>query len=88
MYARPARVGQRANYTSGWLRRFLLSAFPTEPFNTWLGQRIDRSWFCRLLAGDVAKKADTGGLFKVGDGARERSRFQRQQITFERNPKD
>ncbi len=65
-----------------WLRRFLLSAFQAELFNTWLAQRIERDWFNGLLTGDIAKKLDTGGLFEVDDAEKELSRFQRREITF------
>jgi len=65
-----------------WLRRFLLSAYQSALFNAWLAERIRRGWFDRLLTGDIAKKADTGGLFQVADAGAERSRFLKREITY------
>lgn len=65
-----------------WMRRFLLSAYQAHLFNTWLAERIRRGWFDRLLAGDVAKKSDTGGLFAVADVEAEYPRFERREITY------
>jgi tRNA pseudouridine13 synthase len=65
-----------------WLRRLLLRAYQSALFNTWLVARIDRGWFQRLLAGDVAKKLDTGGLFEVEDLEAERARFESGDITY------
>jgi tRNA pseudouridine13 synthase len=65
-----------------WLRRLLLRAYQSALFNTWLVWRIRRGWFQRLLAGDVAKKLDTGGLFEVVDVSAEQPRFERDQITY------
>ena len=65
-----------------WLRRLLLSAYQSALFNAWLAERVRRGWFDRLLAGDVAKKTETGGLFDVADVTAERPRFQRGEITY------
>lgn len=65
-----------------WERRFVLSALQSALFNRWLEERISRGWFARLLAGDVAKKSDTGGLFTVEDPAVEQPRFDRGEIGF------
>jgi len=65
-----------------WLRRLLLSAYQGELFNRWLALRIQRGWFGRLLAGDLAKKTDTGGMFLVDDPAREQPRLEAHQITY------
>lgn len=65
-----------------WLRRFLLSAYQSALFNAWLAERVRRGWFDRLLAGDIAKKIDTGGLFDVADAKVEEPRFQRREITY------
>ncbi len=65
-----------------WLRRLLLRAYQSALFNTWLVRRIERGWFERLLAGDVAKKLDTGGLFEVEDAQAEQPRFDRDEITY------
>ncbi len=65
-----------------WLKRLLLSAYQSALFNAWLAERIERGWFDRLLAGDIAKKTDTGGLFDVADVESEKPRFERQEITY------
>ncbi len=65
-----------------WRRRFLLSAYQSELFNTWLTRRIERGWFERLLTGDLAKKLDTGGMFEVEEAEVERPRFERREITY------
>lgn len=63
-----------------WEHKFLLSALQADLFNRWLDARIERGWYDRLLAGDVAKKRDTGGLFTVeGD---ESARFERREIDY------
>ena len=66
----------------GWLHRFLISAFQAELFNQYLAERIGLGWWDRLLAGDVAKKTDTGGLFDVEDEAVEADRYRSGAITF------
>lgn len=65
-----------------WLRRFLISAFQSDLFNRYLVQRINLGAFDHLLAGDVAKKHGTGGLFVVEDLEREQPRFQAGEISF------
>lgn len=63
-----------------WERMFLLSALQADLFNRWLDARIERGWYDRLLAGDIAKKRETGGLFIVeGD---ESARFARREIDY------
>ncbi len=58
-----------------WLRKLLLSAWQAELFNRWLAARIQDGLFARLIPGDVAKKAATGGLFTVEDPALEEPRL-------------
>jgi tRNA pseudouridine13 synthase len=65
-----------------WLRRLLTNAYQSELFNRWLARRIESDRFDTLLAGDVAKKTDTGGLFDVEDVEAERPRFRRRDITY------
>ena len=65
-----------------WLRQLLVQAYQSELFNRWLVQRMARGWFDRILAGDVAKKLDTGGLFEVEDAELERPRFKGNEITY------
>ena len=65
-----------------WLRRFLLSAYQAYLFNCYLARRIEMGAFTRLLVGDIAKKAETGGLFVVEDVAKEQPRYERGEIHF------
>ena len=74
-------LGQR-RLRDKWLRKFLLSAYQSALFNAYLAERIRRGWFTRILAGDIAKKADTGGLFLVEDPTEEQPRYQRGEIHF------
>ena len=65
-----------------WLRKLLLSAWQSERFDAWLSARLAAGAFDALLAGDLAKKTDTGGLFDVEDPAAELPRLRRHDIVF------
>ena len=65
-----------------WLRRFLISAYQSHLFNRYLARRITEGLFTHLLLGDIAKKADTGGLFVVQDVEAEQPRYERGEIHF------
>jgi len=65
-----------------WLRRFLLSAYQAYLFNRYLARRVQMRAFTHVLLGDIAKKADTGGLFVVEDAAQEQPRYARGEIHF------
>ncbi len=65
-----------------WLRRFLISAYQSYLFNRYLARRVTEGKFTRLLGGDIAKKADTGGLFIVRDVSTEQPRYERGEIHF------
>lgn len=65
-----------------WMKKFLLSAFQSQLFNTWLAGRINDGLFESLLTGDIAKKTDTGGLFEVEDAEVELDRFESGAITY------
>ena len=65
-----------------WLRRFLLSAYQSYLCNRYLARRVETGCFDELLAGDVAKKYATGGMFDVVDLAAERPRYAAQEISF------
>lgn len=65
-----------------WLRRFLVSAYQAYLFNRYLARRIEEGKFTRILSGDIAKKADTGGLFVVRDANTEQPRYERGEIHF------
>ncbi len=65
-----------------WLRRLVISAYQSYLFNCYLERRLAVGWFDHLVAGDVAKKTDTGGMFDVQDAAAEQPRYARGEITF------
>jgi tRNA pseudouridine13 synthase len=65
-----------------WLRRFLLSAYQSYLFNCYLTLRIGRGLYRRMLAGDIAKKHDTGGLFVVEEVAAEQQRLEAGEICY------
>ncbi len=65
-----------------WLRDLLLSAWQSHQFNEWLAARIRDGRFAQLIAGDVARKSDSGGLFEVADLEAERPRFERDEIGY------
>ena len=68
-------LGRSRERPGKWLQRFLMSAYQSELFNRWLAARINDGIFLELLAGDVAQKTDSGGLFVVADLAQEVERF-------------
>ncbi|NUQ37807.1 MAG: tRNA pseudouridine(13) synthase TruD [Caldilineales bacterium] len=74
--------GQRRRPGAKWLYRLLLSAYQSHLFNSYLALRIERGLFAQMLAGDLAKKTDTGGMFLVEDVDAEQPRCQRGEITF------
>ncbi|MFQ5594898.1 MAG: tRNA pseudouridine(13) synthase TruD [Anaerolineae bacterium] len=53
------------NPRSRRFRSLYLSAYQSYLFNRYLAHRIDNGIFDTVIAGDVAKKHDTGGLFIV-----------------------
>jgi tRNA pseudouridine13 synthase len=54
---------------------FMISVVQSALFNIWLKQRMQAGDYRRLLAGDIVKKTDTGGIFTVADLAIESRRF-------------
>ena len=65
-----------------WLRRFLISSYQSYLCNRYLVRRLEIGAFDRLLAGDVAKKYATGGMFDVSDLDAETPRYAAQEISF------
>jgi tRNA pseudouridine13 synthase len=65
-----------------WLQRFLISAYQSYLCNRYLAERLERGIFDRLLAGDVAKKYTTGGMFDVTNVEVEQPRYTAQEISF------
>lgn len=65
-----------------WLRRFLLSSYQSYLCNRYLTRRLASGRFDHLLAGDIAKKYATGGMFEVSDVAAEQQRYAAKEISF------
>lgn len=65
-----------------WLQRFLISAYQSHLCNRYLARRVVTGAFASLLAGDVAKKHATGGMFDVLDLAAEQPRYAAHEISF------
>ncbi len=61
------------------MRRLFVSAFQSALFNAVLLRRLDT--IDRLIPGDIAKKCDTGGVFRVEDPAAEQPRADRFEIS-------
>ncbi len=61
-------------------RRLLVSAYQSELFNRYLDRRVDDRLLRTVLAGDVMKKTDTGGLFTVSDAAEAQARLDQGQL--------
>ena len=63
------------------VRRFLSSSVQSAVFNRFVSVRLERGLFDSVLAGDMAKKSDTGGVFLVEDAGAESPRAQRGEIS-------
>lgn len=63
------------------VRRFLTTSVQSLVFNRFLSLRLARGLFDRLIAGDMAKKHDTGGVFLVEDPAAESPRAERSEVS-------
>ncbi len=73
---------QRGHPARGWRDRLLLSAYQAGLFNRWLAGRIIAGHFGQLIAGDVAKKTDTGGLFVIEELEVEQARYDAGEIRY------
>jgi tRNA pseudouridine13 synthase len=73
---------ERRQVRDHWLRRFLLSSYQAYLCNRYLARRLEMEAFAHLLAGDIAKKHDTGGMFEVADAEVEQPRYMAQVISF------
>ena len=60
----------------------MVSVVQSALFNIWLKQRMLAGDYQRLLAGDIVKKTDTGGMFIVDDLAVEAPRFNAGEIVY------
>ncbi|MFM7174091.1 MAG: tRNA pseudouridine(13) synthase TruD [Caldilinea sp.] len=65
-----------------WLRRFLMGSYQSHLCNQYLIRRLEIGAFDQLLAGDVAKKVATGGMFDVQDLQAEQLRYAAHEINF------
>ncbi len=63
------------------LQRFFVSALQSHLFNGMLAERVERGWYRRVVAGDWARKHDTGGTFLVEDEELESPRALRLEIS-------
>ncbi|WP_135228738.1 tRNA pseudouridine(13) synthase TruD [Deinococcus fonticola] len=63
------------------VRRFLTSSVQSAVFNAFVSLRLQRGLFDRVVAGDMAKKHATGGVFMVEDAERETPRAQAREIS-------
>lgn len=61
---------------------FMASVVQSVLFNIWLKKRMQAGDYQRLLAGDIVKKTDTGGMFVVDDPAIETPRFEAGKIVY------
>ncbi len=67
-----------------WLERFFIDSYQSYLFNLYLIKRIEKGFFDKLIAGDIAKKHDTGGIFSVEakNLRQDQKRFSSKQISF------
>ena len=65
-----------------WLNKFLVGSVQSYLCNLYLAERLRVGLFERLMAGDVAKKYATGGMFEVEDLSAEQTRYAAQEISF------
>lgn len=65
-----------------WLRRLLVSSYIDHLCNLYLARRLESGGFSRLIRGDIAKKASTGGMFTVEDVEAEQARYEAHEISF------
>ncbi len=77
-----ARVGRdvvagamKISAMSRMKRKFTVSAIQSYLFNLYVNERMSRGELRTVLAGDVVKKRDTGGIFIVDDVAQARARY-------------
>ena len=63
------------------LNDFFISALQAHIFNWILKQRMESRLYDRVVAGDRARRHDTGGMFLVGDAATESERAARLEIS-------
>ena len=65
-----------------WLNRFLVSSYIDHIFNIYIAERIEKGFYDKLMLGDIAKKASTGGLFVVENLEEEQLRYDCHEINF------
>ena len=62
--------------------KLMVSALQSGLFNLWLKTRMECDAFSQIVAGDVAQKTDTGGLFVVTDVQEAQERLQQHAIVY------
>ena len=78
-YSKRRRAGPAVAAVDKRMKRLYVSAFQSEMFNDVLASRIDS--IDRVMAGDLAQKTDTGGVFLVEDADAEQPRAQAGEIS-------
>jgi tRNA pseudouridine13 synthase len=80
--ARAVAFCARQRAARGKKEEFMVSVLQSALFNLWLSERMSRGDYRSILAGDVAQKTDTGGLFVVNDVPEATERFDRGAIVY------
>ncbi len=75
-------VSGKTTCGDSWLKSMFISAFQSYLFNRWLVARMESGHFSTFLMGDIAKKTDTGGLFRVFDPETESNRLDQKEIAL------
>ncbi len=65
-----------------WRSTLKVNALQSALFNQWLALRVEQGYFSTLIAGDLAKKHTTGGLFSVLDLESEQRRADDHEISL------
>ncbi len=68
--------------SGGYPDKFIVSALQSALFNIWLKRRIERGDAHRIIAGDLVKKCDTGGLFTVDNADEVQERLDRHAVIY------
>jgi tRNA pseudouridine13 synthase len=71
---RAALEAMHIRHPSRQMHEFFISALQSALFNRVVARRIQQGTLDTVIAGDVARKEDTGGIFTVDDVAAERPR--------------
>jgi tRNA pseudouridine13 synthase len=75
-------LGGSVSHRDKWLRKFLVGSVQSYLCNLYLAERFNTGHFDSLIAGDVAKKYETGGMFAVEDLPVDQLRYEAHEISF------